>query len=118
MRGRRWLIAGLLAGALLRGVLLPLPGTGDVLIWKVWSFAAAHDVTGVYGVGGVPPERRVLRWQGAEMTVDYPPVALYQLGVVGRIYHAARPKTTWHPPCCCSPRPRRSSPRTGASSGC
>jgi hypothetical protein len=91
MRGRRWLIAGLLAGALLRGVLLPLPGTGDVLIWKVWSFAAAHDVTGVYGVGGVPPERRVLRWQGAEMTVDYPPVALYQLGVVGRIYHAARP---------------------------
>ena len=91
MRARRWFIAGLVAGGLLRGALLPLPGTGDVLIWKVWSFTAAHDVTGVYGVGGSPPERRVLSWQGAEMTVDYPPLALYELGVVGRMYRAARP---------------------------
>ena len=91
MPGRRWCIAGLVAGALLRGLLLPLPGTGDVLVWKVWSFTAAHDVTGVYGVGGSPPERRVLRWQGAEMTVDYPPIALFELGGVGRLYRAARP---------------------------
>ncbi len=73
--GRRLLIAGLLAGAIIRAIALPLPGTGDVLIWKVWSFAGAYDVTAMYGVGGIPPERRVLHWRGAEMTVDYPPVA-------------------------------------------
>jgi hypothetical protein len=88
---RRLILAGLLVGALIRGLLLPLPGTGDVVIWKVWSFAASHDVTGVYGVGGSPPERRVLEWQGEAMTVDYPPLALYELALVGRAYRAVRP---------------------------
>lgn len=89
--GRRLLIAGLVTGAIIRAIALPLPGTGDTLIWKVWSFAGASDVTAMYGVGGHPPERRVLRWRGTEMTVDYPPVALYELALAGRFYRAFVP---------------------------
>ena len=51
---RAWrarLLGVLLAGALVRAAALPLPGTGDVTIWQGWSFAAAHDPTGMYGVG-------------------------------------------------------------------
>ena len=40
----------------------------------------------MYGVGGTPPERRVLAYAGATATVDYPPLALYELGVAGRAY--------------------------------
>lgn len=83
---RTWLLCALLAGAALRVVALPLRGTGDVTVWKVWSFAGAHDVTGMYGVGGSPPERRVLHWNGEAMTVDYPPVTLYALAAVGHAY--------------------------------
>ncbi len=88
MSARRGVLLALIAGAVVRAIALPLPGTGDVLIWKVWSANAARDLTGVYGVGGVPPERRVLRWQDAEMTVDYPPLALAELAIVGRAYRA------------------------------
>jgi hypothetical protein len=89
---RRLLIPGLLCGSLLRALALPTPGTGDVTIWKVWSFAASHDVTGVYGVGGSPPERRVLRWHGQGMTVDYPPASLEELALVGRLYRSIDPR--------------------------
>ena len=85
-RPRRWLAAGLIGGTIVRALALPTSGTGDVGIWKVWSFGASHDALGVYGVGGVPPERRVLQWQGDEMTVDYPPLAIAELAVVGRVY--------------------------------
>ncbi|MEZ5318009.1 MAG: hypothetical protein R2752_11465 [Vicinamibacterales bacterium] len=84
--GRRWLVAALVAGAIVRVAALPLPGTGDVAIWKVWAYHAARDVTGMYGVGGSPPERRELAWRGDRMTVDYPPVSLYELRVAGRAY--------------------------------
>src|SRR4051812_49027378 len=40
----------------------------------------------MYGVGGAPTERRVLSYAGATATVDYPPLALYELGVAGRAY--------------------------------
>src|SRR5262249_14080665 len=40
----------------------------------------------MYGVGGTPLERRILRYGGAEAPVDYPPLALYELGVAGRLY--------------------------------
>lgn len=89
---RAWFLAALAAGALLRLAVLPLPGTFDVTVWKVWSFGAAHDVTGMYGVGGSPPDRHVVHWGDHGMTVDYPPVALYELAVVGRAYRWFDPR--------------------------
>jgi hypothetical protein len=82
----RWVIAVLLAGTILRIVALPLAGTGDVTIWKVWSFGGAHNVTSMYGVGGSPPNQRVVHWNGEAMTVDYPPIALFELALVGRAF--------------------------------
>src|SRR5207253_2125023 len=76
MPSRRVLAAAVVTGLLLRILALPLPGTGDVVIWKVWSFAGSNDLTSMYGIGGSPPERRALHWRGEAMTVDYPPVAL------------------------------------------
>jgi hypothetical protein len=87
----KFFIVALLVGAACRAAALPLPGTLDVGSWKIWSYnATAHGVTGLYGVGGSPPDRRLLDFHGAETTVDYPPLALYELGVVGHIYRAAR----------------------------
>ena len=62
---------------------LPLRGTEDVLTWKIWVIAAAKNVTAVYGVGGHPPVRGELHWLHHTTTVDYPPVALYELGAAG-----------------------------------
>jgi len=84
--GTRLLVAGLLLGALIRAVLLPVPGSPDVGSWKVWTFEGAADATGLYGVGGSPPERRRLAWNGIEGTTEYPPLGLYQLALVGRAY--------------------------------
>jgi hypothetical protein len=76
-----------LAGILIRAVALPGPGTGDLTVWKVWSYnAARHATGGMYGVGGTPPERRVVEYAGATATVDYPPLALYELGAAGQAY--------------------------------
>jgi hypothetical protein len=76
-----------LAGLLIRAAALPGPGTGDLTIWKVWSYyAARHGVGEMYGVGGTPPERRALEYAGATATVDYPPLALIELGVAGQAY--------------------------------
>ena len=58
---RRFLAYGLALGAIIRLFTLAWPGTVDVEVWKVWSFAASHNATGAYGVGGAPPERRLLR---------------------------------------------------------
>jgi hypothetical protein len=85
------LIAVLVIGAALRAAALPLPGTVDVGSWKIWSFTAATDPAGLYGVGGTPPERRVLKWSGGATTVDYPPLALYELAIVGRLYWIVDP---------------------------
>ena len=77
----------MLAGILLRAVALSGPGTGDLTVWKVWSYnAARHGVGEMYGVGGTPPERRELEYAGATATVDYPPLALYELGIAGNAY--------------------------------
>jgi len=70
-------------------VALPGPGTGDVTIFKVWSFNAARGRVGtMYGVGGSPPERRLLDYIGTTAVVDYPPLALYELGLAGRVHQA------------------------------
>ena len=77
----------MLAGILLRAVALPGPGTGDLTVWKVWSYnAARHGGGEMYGVGGTPPVRRELEYAGATATVDYPPLALYELGIAGNAY--------------------------------
>jgi hypothetical protein len=91
MASRRVLVAGLILGAVLRAAAIRLPGTGDVVIWKVWSFAGATDLTAMYGVGGSPPERRLLHWHGEAMTVDYPPISLAELALAGRLYRRIVP---------------------------
>ena len=83
--GSRVAIACLLV-AVVRLAALPLPGTEDTDAWKIWMFGASSAVTSVYGVGGDPPTRGVVEWQSLRTTVDYPPVALYELGVTGRVY--------------------------------
>jgi hypothetical protein len=82
--------AAVVLGVLLRALALPLPGTHDVTVWKIWSHGAiTESVSTLYGVGGSPPERREISLDGAETTVDYPPLALYELGVAGRAYRWA-----------------------------
>jgi len=70
---------------------LLMPGHDDVIAWKIWSFAASHDVTAMYGVGGSPPTRGLVSWDGRETSVNYPPVFLYEYAVVGRLYRAVYP---------------------------
>ena len=66
---------------------MPLPATRDTIPWKIWSYnAATEGVSRLYGVGGSPPDRRVLEYAGAEAVVDYPPLALHELGLAGRAY--------------------------------
>ena len=72
---------------------LPLRGTDDVGTWTIWMIAASKDVTTVYGVCGNPPVRGVLEWKQHSTTVDYPPVALYELGAMGLIYHSSMPES-------------------------
>jgi Gpi18-like mannosyltransferase len=76
---------------------LPLRGTEDVLTWKIWMIEASKDVTVLYGVGGHPPVRGELHWMHHTTTVDYPPVALYELGAVGVLYRLFDPGLTDRP---------------------
>ena len=73
-------------GVLVRALALPLPGTFDVNYWKVWSYAAATD--GAARIYGTDPRLspRVLRFRDTTATANYPPLAIYELGVVGRAY--------------------------------
>ena len=60
---QRRFLAWLAAGLLIRLIALPLEGTEDVLVWKTWSYGALHQgVSRLYGVGGHPPERGLVRW--------------------------------------------------------
>jgi hypothetical protein len=84
---RRAFLAGIVLGALIRAATCPLPGTGDVTVWKIWAHAASRDgVLQMYGVGGAPPERRVHEYDGRIATVDYPPLSLLALGAAGHVY--------------------------------
>ena len=98
-RARRWFVAALVVGTAIRLAALPLPGTHDTVAWKIWAFNAANEgVSRLYGVGGSPPEHRVISYLNAETTVNYPPLALYELGWAGRVYgwlnHGRFPNTT------------------------
>jgi hypothetical protein len=88
---RRRTIVILALATLVRLAGLPLRGTEDVGTWKIWMVAAAKDVTTVYGVGGHPPVRGELHWKQFTTTVDYPPVALYELGAMGQLYRLVDP---------------------------
>jgi len=85
-------LAALALGLSLRLASLPLPGHDDVITWKIWSFAATTDVTGMYGVGGSPPERGIVRWGERWSTVDYPPFFLFEYAVVGWVYKQLYPQ--------------------------
>ncbi|MEO8076221.1 MAG: hypothetical protein ABI818_07830 [Acidobacteriota bacterium] len=78
---------------------MPLEGTEDVLVWKTWSYGAlAQGVTRLYGVGGQPTERGLVRWGERYTTVDYPPIALAELAAAGAMYRAVSPtfaNTRW-----------------------
>jgi hypothetical protein len=81
--------AALLVGLVVHLAALWLPGTHDVGVWKAWAYAAStQGPTQVYGVGGSPTERRLIDFDGEQVTVDYPPLMLYELAVVGRAYRA------------------------------
>ena len=85
------LILLLTAVGVLRLAALPLRGTEDVLTWKIWMIEASAHVSTVYGVGGQPPVRGELHWLHHTTTVDYPPVALYELAAAGTIYRRFDP---------------------------
>ena len=81
-----------IAGLLVRLVALPFEGTEDVLVWKTWSYGALNQgVSRLYGVGGQPPERGLVRWGDRVTTVDYPPIALYELAASGAVYRLFSP---------------------------
>ena len=87
LRSRGVFIALFLLGLSVRIVFLPLPGTGDVTVFKIWAHAGATGrVSDMYGVGGTPPERRLHDFDGRQATVNYPPIALYELALVGLAY--------------------------------
>ena len=87
----RLFLAAIGFGLLVRLATIPLPGHDDVITWKIWSYAATQDLTGMYGVGGSPPERGIVQWGEHRTTVDYPPFFLYEYAVVGRLFRAAFP---------------------------
>jgi hypothetical protein len=70
-----------------------------MLVWKTWSYGALHQgVSRLYGVGGHPPERGLVRWGDRVTTVDYPPLALCTLAATGFVYQAFSPtfeNTRW-----------------------
>lgn len=87
---RAWLLLGLL----LRGAALPLSGTEDVQVWKTWSHGTALGVATMYGIGGTPPVRGLVRWGELHTTVDYPPATLFGLALVGSAYRLVDPSFT------------------------
>ena len=87
--GRVGFSMALAAGVMIRIAALPLPGAGDVDPWKVWSYHAVTDgVTKLYGTGS-PSVYTDFAFHDKIAPVNYPPLALYELAVVGRAYALA-----------------------------
>jgi hypothetical protein len=91
MRRHPLFLALVLASALVRLAALPLPGTEDVPAWKHWAYSGSKDILGVYGIGGDPPVRGLMQWGELFTTTDYPPVAMYEMALVGVVYRAIWP---------------------------
>jgi hypothetical protein len=70
-----------------------------MFVWKTWSYGALNQgVTQLYGIGGSPPSRGLVRWGDRVTTVDYPPVALYEVAAAGALYRLFSPSfenTRW-----------------------
>ena len=82
----------LIVGLALRLISLPLPGTLDVSVWKIWSYGTTtRPVPTLYGTSRTSAERHLIRFDGREATVDYPPLTLYLLAGVGGAYQAIYP---------------------------
>jgi hypothetical protein len=65
---------------------LPLPGTLDVTLWQNWTYnAVRYGPATLYGSARTPDDRRLLEYRGRFATVDYPPLALYELALAGKI---------------------------------
>ena len=82
------IFATLLAlGGLIRVAALPLPGTGDMGVWKLWTYnGAVHPPGELYGTNPNPANWRILEFNGGTGNVVYPPFSLYELSAVGRIF--------------------------------
>ena len=93
MRDGRYLLAALILGLLIRTAAISFPGTGDVLIWKIWAYnAATTGASRMYGIGAstaTPSQYHSLRFGDIEAIADYPPLALYELGIAGAAYRRA-----------------------------
>ena len=84
---RAQFLAVVLTGLLLRAIALPGPGTGDLTVFKVWTYnAARHGVADMYGTGGPADEWHPLDYAGVVGYVVYPPLVLYELGASGQLY--------------------------------
>ncbi len=76
-----------LAGLLLRAIALPGPGTGDLTVFKVWTYnAARHGVADMYGTAGPADEWHPIEYAGVVGYVVYPPLVLYELAATGQLY--------------------------------
>src|ERR1700694_1962659 len=85
MSARRLVFAALVLGTLLRVAALPILGAGDVGTFKLWSnHAAADGGTRLYGADS-PPQDTIFTLGDYSADTDYPPLALFELGLVGRI---------------------------------
>lgn len=98
-----------LAGIAIRLPLLPLAGTNDQQIWKIWSYAGAtHKLYDIYRLrddARVPTTPGNIRdalsgkirpgkWQYGESAdyLDYPPILPLSFGVMGKLYKRAAPE--------------------------
>jgi len=78
--------AALLVGAALRASVLPIRVQSIDESWRAWSYHAATDgIARTYGTRG-----HTVRLGDIDVPVVYPPLALEELGMLGRIYARAR----------------------------
>ncbi len=88
-RHRAMFALALGTGMVVRLAALPLPGAGDVDPWKVWSYHVVTDgVARLYGTGS-PPSYVDFAFHDKIAPVNYPPLALYELGAAGWVYSLA-----------------------------
>jgi hypothetical protein len=78
----------LLIGTMVRIAALPMAGSYDVL--KGWSYVAAtRGEAYLYHWASAPRDLTLRRVDGFDAHGDYPPLSLYWIGAVGRVYQRA-----------------------------